>query len=321
MRDLAKLGSLAEWPKDRAGIEKAVVNVLGSMPKERVELQVKTVDETSFAGYVRKRVTYFVDNWSRAAAWLFVPEGKEDVPAILCCHRTVPQGKDESAGIEGDLMLAFAQHFAELGYITLAPDCITAGDRVSSGLDPFDTKQFYSDFPKMSALGKMLCDHVLAVDLLCETRGGDPERVAVIGHGLGATNALFLAAMDERVQVCVASCGFTRFADDKDAARWARPDGFVHLPKLKEAIKRKKFPFDWEHILALIAPSPVLLLTALNDAMFPNTQSCAKATRLAGNVYKLLNENGAIANVTHRDGHGMTEEAVDKADEWIERWL
>ncbi len=321
MIELSKLTSLSDWPGARTKIETAVLAVLGNMPKEKVELQTKTIDEMQFPGFTRKRINYFVDEWERVGAWLFIPDRKEEMPGILCCHEASPQGKDEPAGLEGDPLLAFAQHYAELGYVTLAPDSITAGDRISQGLAPFDTKTFYKENPKTSAMGKMLFDHMCAVDALCEVKRVDSARIGVVGHGLGAQNALLLSAFDERVQTCVASCGFTRFANDKEPERWLLDDQFVALPALKEAVKSKTFPFDWEHVLALIAPSPTLVVTALNDERFTNAKSCEKAVQTAGGIYKLLGALSALSIYTHSGGHHVTPDALLVADEWFERWL
>ena len=322
MVNLARVNSLSGWPGVRSQIESVVLSVLGPVAaKERVELQTKMVDELSFPGFVRRRVNYFVDEWDRVSAWLFVPERKDELPAIICCHTAVPQGKDETAGLEGEPLLALAQHYAELGYVTIAPDCITAGDRISTGLGPYDTKSFYKDNPKMSAMGKMLSDHMYAVDVLCEVKRVDSARIGVVGHGMGAANALFLAAFDERIQTCVASCGFTRFSADKNPERWALDSGFVYFPLLREAVKKGEFPFDWEHILALLAPSPTLVVTALNDPIYSNTKSCEKAVQLASSVYKLLGAPEALGHFVHEGGHRMMPEALEVADEWFERWL
>ena len=321
MKDLAKATKLSEWRAFRGEIESAVLAVLGQLPKERLEPQVKVVDELQFPGYVRKRINYFVNDWERVSAWLFVPDGKDDQPAILCCHQTVPQGKDETAGLDGDSMLAFALHYADMGYVTLAPDCITAGDRIGPGLAPYDTKSFYKDHAAMSAMGKMLADHLCAIDVLCEVKCVDSARIGVIGHGLGGQNALFLEAFDERVQVGVASCGFTRFAADRKPERWARDRGFVYFPRLREAIERREFPFDWEHIMALAAPSPTLVIAALNDPCFPNTKSCEKAVAVAHGIYELLGASEALSIFTHNDGHRITADSLRAADDWFERWL
>jgi len=321
MVDLGKLKGPADWPKARTKIEEEIQGLLGAMPKPPADLQVKTVDEIDFRGYSRRRVNYFIDGWNRVAAWVFLPEGKEEVPAILCCHQEVGQGKDEPAGLDGESRFAFAQHYAQLGYATIAPDCVTAGDRVSSRLPPLDSKAYYKDHPKLSVLGRMLHDHMQALSVISEMRRVDPARLGVVGHGLGAANALLLAAFDERVQTCVASCGFTRFETDKDAARWARDEGLVLLPGLKPMIESGKFTFDWEHILALAAPTATLVITSLTDAEFVNPKSCQKAVGLASKVYKMLGAASAIDPFAHHDGHTVTPETLEVADEWFDRWI
>lgn len=318
MAELTKVKGLDTWLKTRKEIESAVTGVIGKIPKSAIDLQVKIVDEMEYPGYVRRRVNYFVDEWARVAAWMFLPEGSDECPAILCCHQQTHRGKDETAGIDGSPLLAFAQHYAELGYATLAPDCITAGERVSSGLEPFDTGSFYKDNPKMSAMGKMLADHKRAIDVLLDTTAVDEARIGVVGHGMGGYNALFLAAFDERIQACVSSCGFTMMSEDDEENRWCKDSGLVLLPKLAKAKKR---PFDWDDILALIAPSPTLLITALNDEQLPNTHSCDKALNNARAIYKLLGAEKALENFTHREGHGVSPEALVAADEWLDRWL
>jgi dienelactone hydrolase len=321
MVDLAKLKSPVEWAAMRADIEAEVLSVVGPINRDQIDLQLKTVDEVEFRGYVRRRINYFVDAWDRISAWLFVPEGKDEAPGILCCHQQVGQGKDEPAGLEGDPRMATAVHYAERGYVTLAPDCITAGDRVSSRLKPYDTRMFYKDNPKLSLAAKMLMDHMRAVDVFAEVKRVDSARIGVSGHGLGGFNAMMLAAFDDRVQACVSSCGFTRLSTEKDLDRWCGEEGLCLLPRLKECVKEGKLGFDFEHILAMAAPSPTLVITSLAEAEFANPRSCQKAVTLAAKVYKLLGAANAIDHYGHHDGHRVTPETLEVADEWFERWL
>lgn len=319
--DLDKIKGLPEWQKARRTIESTVSSAIGPLPKSTVELQVKAEEDLEYPGFLRRRITYFVDDWSRVSAWLFIPEGREEMPAILCCHQQTAQGKDEPAGLNGDPMLAFARHYAEQGYVTLAPDCVTAGERVSGGLEPFDTTSMYKDHPKVSAIGKMLADHMRCLDILAELEEVDPSRIGVVGHGMGAYNALFLTAFDERIQVCVASCGFTTFSADDDPERWAREEGFVLLPKLRKPLKSKQFSFDWDHILGLLAPSPTLLVTALNDEELPNTKSCGEAAKRVKKLYKMFGAAHAIQDIAHKNGRGMSVQGLASADAWFDRWL
>ncbi len=321
MVDLNKIKGPAAWPKARAEVEALVLGVLGKLPKTRADLQLKIIDEVEFPGYVRKRINYFVDDWARISAWLFVPEGKDELPAILCCHQEAGQGKDETAGLEGDAAFAFAKRYAQMGFVTLAVDCITAGERVSSNSEPFDTKLFYKDFPKMSLAGKMLADHIQAIDVLLEVTRVDPSRIGVAGHGLGALNALLLAAFDERVIACVASCGFTRFAKNPDPGALSRETAILLLPKLKTNAKTPKLPFDWEHVLALCAPSATFIITSLANANYVHPESCDDAVNTAQKLYKLLGAPAALDHYTHEEGHYVSQTTHELADEWFERWL
>ncbi len=315
------LAEVTDWPKQRKGIQDILRKLLGKLPKQRVDLQLKTIDEQDFPGYSRRRVNYFVDEWERVTAWVFVPEFEEDAPALLCCHSEVPQGKDECAGLEGDPNLALAKHYAELGFVTIAPDTITAGERVVPGKPPYDTSVFYKEHSKSSALGRMFIDYQHAIDALAEINHVDDERIGVVGHGLGGTNALILSALDDRIRTCVASCGFTRFAEDPGISRWLEDDVFTALPQLQKPIEDDEFPIDWEQIIALAAPTPMLTITALNDDRHANTASCDAAVESARPIYRGLAAGRAISNVTHKKGRTFPIEALTQADEWFDSWL
>ena len=322
MEDIKGLKGVGAWPKMRQSIETSIQSVIGKPKKDSIDLQVKVMDELDCPGYARRRVNYFVDEWGRVAAWMFVPEGGYEKPAIVCCHPRSAMGKDELAGFEGgDPNLALAKYFAERGYVTIAPDCITSGDRIYSRQEAFNTKTFSKEHPKSTLMGKMLADHIKCVDLLSESEDVDPARIGVLGHGLGGANALMLGAFDDRVCTVVSSCGFTRFSDDPNPERWVEDEGCELMPQLGAALKKKKLPFDWEHVIALIAPSPTLLITALNDEKLPKTSSCEAAVKEARTIYKLLGAKDAIGNFTHKEGHSMPLEALDASLEWMDRWL
>lgn len=322
MTTLSQPGSLEDWLKTRKAIEAAITGVIGKLPSARVDLQVKIIDEQDLFGIRRRRVNYFLDDWTRVTAWMFVPEDAMELPAIVCMHGMNAMGKDETAGLEGgDPKLAFARHFAERGYVTIAPDTIAAGERTYSKLDPFDTKAFYKEHPKLSAIGKMLYDHQRAIDVLADAKEVDSTRVGAIGHDLGGVNALFLAAFDERIGATVSSCGITALSEDEHPERWAAESGMVLMPKLRAAIESGEYPFDWDELLALIAPNPTLLITALNDAALSHTSSVQGLVDRANEVYALLGASRALEHMTHKKGHTMTQAGLDAADEWFDRWL
>jgi pimeloyl-ACP methyl ester carboxylesterase len=292
------------------------------MPKEPIDPQVKIVDERTAGSCIRRRVNYFVDEWTRVSAWMFVPEDEVDCPAILCLHGRTAAGKDEPAGLDtDDRLLAFASHYADRGYVTFAPDCIACGERATSRATPFDTKSFYKENPKWSAMGKMLWDHMRCLDVLNDTKEVDPGRIGVIGHDLGGTNALMLGAFDDRVRAIVASCGFIPFAADADPARWTRDENMNLMPRLQTSLESRTFPFEWDQLLALIAPNPALLVTATNDEAIVDAAQVDETIDRARRIYRLLGATDALEHLSHKAGHKMTVDGLEAADGWFDRWL
>lgn len=328
MVELGKLDGLAAWLTTRAEMETAIKQAMVPHTAPTVDPQVTIVDEQSRPGYVRKRVNYFVSDWERVTAWLFEPDGAADNPALVCCHHECPHAKDAAAGLEGDKSLALALHYAQRGYVTIAPDAMTAGERVSSNRPPYDATSFYKEHRKTSLLGKMLADHKQALNVLEDTRSVDPDRLGVVGHGLGGASALLLAAFDDRVQACVASCAFTRFKDDPDPTRWCVADpgfaGFQGLnlsPQLAPLFANGAPDFDWEHICALAAPNPTLIIAGTGDEILPRANSCMDAVKAAKAVYEMLNAPEGLLCHVHEAGRTFPREALDIADQWLDRWL
>lgn len=321
MQDLAKITCLTGWPDIRKSLEEVFFTTLQVPKYAPAELQIRIAEENDVRGLTRRQIVFSLMETELATAWLFIPEGREDVPAILCCHHETIYGKDECAGLEGASRMAYAQHYAELGYVTLAMDVPTVNKRAQNKREPYDTNAFYKENKGISFAGKMLADHRRALDIFSELKRVDPTRIGVIGHGLGGLNALLLAACDDRVQACVASCGFTRFATDKHAGTWPSMSNLVLYPQIKKHATDRKYPFDWEHILALAAPTPVQLITSLSNSVHDNPKSCQKAVSSAAKIYKLLGAPGAIDHFTHHDGHAVAPETLEVADEWFERWL
>ena len=321
MAGLAKVADLSAWPDTRKSIGTAIKGVLGSVPKRSTDLQVKTIDELDCGSYVRKRVNYFVSEWERVSAWLLEPNHTDDRPGVVCCHDTFRGGKEEPAGLAGDPMLAFAKYYAERGYTVLAPDCVTAGERISSGLSAFDTTSFYKEHPRMSALGKMLFDHMRGLDVLETLSTVDPSRLGVIGHGLGGTNSLLLAAMDERVHACVASGALTDFDPESEHGKWAGELNLNLLPKFTLAQQKGEEPFTWAEVIAMVAPNPTLIVAGDGDPRCIPLKSCEAAVKEASSVFKMLGAGMAISCESHPDGSEVTWDVIASADDWFDRWL
>jgi hypothetical protein len=259
-------------------------------------LMTRILSQEDLGDHVRQHVSYQVEAGERCPAWLLLPKPLAyRQPAMLCCHQTVIEGKNEPAGLSGRASLHYAVELVRQGYVCLVPDTIAAGERVCEGLGAYETDGLYRRHPRWSALGKMLWDHQRALDLLDSLDRVNADRIGVIGHSLGGENALMLGAFDHRVKVTVASCAYVPFAADLSPGRWCRDSWFVYLPQLRSCIAEGRHPpFLWVEVLGLIAPRALHYSYALQDSIFPNSGVLAEDMRQLGRLYDLLGSRARL---------------------------
>jgi dienelactone hydrolase len=262
-RHLGALAMAAFAPSTfrREEILRRMQMVMGPFPAHpKANLHVETKEEREGDGYRIALISYAAEAGDRVTAYLLRPA--KPLPsrvAAVCLHPTSPLGKGVPAGLGGLPNRNYAVELAQRGFVTLAPDY------PGSGGYQFDAyARGYA-----SATMKGIWNHIRAVDLLESLPEVQPGRVGAIGHSLGGHNALFLAAFDERVGATVTSCGFTAFRRYKggDLTGWSHRG---YMPRIAEVYGKSpaKMPFDFDDILAAIAPRPVFVNAPLHDDNF-----------------------------------------------------
>lgn len=324
-----RISTPEEWAQKRQALGQILMQFLGSFPATVVALDPRIVKKESLNGYTRTKVEYNVGPDDKvaadykASAYLLIPANLTKLtPAVLALHQTVPEGKDEPVGISGNPNMHYGLELVERGHVVLAPDSITAGDRVYPGSKPFDTAPFHALHPDWSAMGKMLWDHMRGIDYLQSLPLVDRKRIGVIGHSLGGYNSFFLAAFDERIKVAVSSCGLATIAGDPNPFRWARNYDFVHFPKLRPYLEVGCTPpFDFHEVISRIAPQPFLTFSKKQDRIFPNWQGVVAAAAQASEVYALFGAKHKFKNVMKSGAHDFPPSSRATAYQWIDRWL
>jgi dienelactone hydrolase len=161
--------------------------------------------------------------------------------------------------------------------------------------------------------GMMVYDSIRAVDYLVTRPDVDAERIGTIGMSMGSTMAWWLAALDDRVKVCVDICCLTDFDALIDANGLDGHGIYYYVPGLLKEWTTGK-------INALIAPRPHLALAGDLDDLTP-----AKGLdRVDAELKQTYAEAGAPEAwrlsrypVAHQETEGMRGEAL----EWFRRWL
>lgn len=273
--------TLDEWKKERALYDKALRELIGGRPDQKPALEARVLDQKDLPKYTRFKVGFrSVPSKalyaSEIRAWLLVPkQPKPPRPALITLHQTLPQGKDEPAGIKASLpWMTHASYWAERGYVTLAPDMIGYGERTAggyerTGFELADAAPILDAHPEMTLLGLMLYDVTRCVDYLETRTEVDKNRIGVVGHSQGGFLVNAILGLEPRLRVGVASCGYGLFRKDElFPERWAAPNS-AYLPRL--ALYKKDanaLPLDFLQIMALAAPRPHLVQTSLGDTIW-----------------------------------------------------
>ncbi len=272
--------SVREWETKREQILAGMQQAMGKLPRSKTSLlDVKIGDEVKEATYIRRSVTFASLDRDRIPAYLYLPRpARRGGPAILALHPTSPLGKGVVDGQGERENRAYARELAARGYVVLAPDYPSFGDYSYA----------FDDAKYTSGTMKGIVDHMRGVDLLQSLPEVDPERIGVIGHSLGGHNAMFVAAFDERLKVVVSSCGWTMFHDyyGGKIKGWTSKR---YMPLLREryALDPGRVPFDFDGVIAALAPRPFFSSSPERDGNFA-VAGVRRAEKLVRPVYEFL---------------------------------
>ncbi len=273
--------------------------------------------------YSLRRLRYTLTDEEWGYAWLLVPSGAATPrPAVIALHQTVPQGKLEPAGLEGDPEQACGEELARQGFVVLAPDAIGFGERQAGHKNAHyrSADQFFAAHPDGSVMAKMAYDARRAVDLLQSLPEVDGARVGCIGHSHGGYGTLFAMLHDDRIRAGVVSCGVTLLRADPAPERWWRRTALIPRLGFYEG-QIAQAPVDFHHWLALAAPRPLLVSVALKDRIFPNTDQVPPGLEMVREVYRLYGAGDALQTHVFDGGHSFPHDARTRAYELLEHAL
>jgi dienelactone hydrolase len=317
-----RVKTLAEWKIKRLQILDGMQKAMGLLP-DRTKLpalNINILDSIKEEGYTRYAINFTVEQNELLPAYLYVPLPKgipKKLPAMLVLHETDPLGKKALSGISSSPNKAYAKELAQRGYVVIAPDYPGFGDMEDYN---FETDRY------QSGTMKAIFNHMRCIDLLQARKDVDPKRTGVLGHSLGGHNALFVAAFDTRIKVIVSSCGWTLFdyynngkQNTNTLGPWAQE---VYMPFIRDKynLDASKLPFDFDEIIAALAPRPFFSNSPLNDANF-DVNGVKKGIANASSVYRFFN---AAQNLQVRypgSGHDFIPEVRLEAYQFIDKAL
>ncbi|MCL2462121.1 MAG: dienelactone hydrolase family protein [Defluviitaleaceae bacterium] len=290
-------------------------SLLGDLPPRDRPISARTLSHEERDGYTLEKLMLDLNGVEEVPAYFVKPAGgAPKPPVVLFCHSHGGYyflGKDEL--IKGNTYMytpPYAEALTKQGYAALCIDYWLFGER--SGRD--ETELFKEMLWNGQVLwGMMVYDQLRAIDYL-QTRGDvDAGRLASLGMSMGSTMSWWLAALDERIKVCVDICCLTDFRTLIEKKGLNGHGIFYYVPSLLKY-------FGTADINALIAPRPHLAVAGIYDLLTPE-EGLDRVDLALKNAYAA--ENAADAwkltkyPVAHQETAGMREEVL----EFLEKWL
>ncbi len=297
--------TLDAWKRRREQILAAWRSFLRPLEVTRPSSKFTVLEEDHPEGCVRQLVRYESEPGLPVEGYLIKPAGKSGpLPGVVALHSTVNHTIRQPAGVEGKPEKFFGLKLAQRGVVTFSPRCfLWQGEGGYLEL----VRKFKQRRPKSLGMAKMLWDAQRGLDVLGDLPSVDRQRLGCVGHSLGAKEALYLAAFDERVKVAVSSEGGigTTFSNWHDPW-YLGPD-----------VKNGKFTREHHELLALIAPRPFLLLggdSADGVRSWPFIEAALP-------VYELYGRPARLGLFDHHQGHAVPPEAEKRIYEWFDAYL
>ena len=192
--------NLKDWEKYRDQLRNRIIDKTGLVLNPKLPLNMKETGSIIMQGYVIRNISFQTRPGVYATANLYIPEGKGPFPGVvlMCGHSNNGRFYDKYQSVGHTLALN--------GYVALAVDPWGAGERTTThGLSEYHGANLGASLMNIgeSLMGVQISDNIRAVDLLNTLPYVDSEKIGATGASGGGNQAMWLAAMDERVKAAV----------------------------------------------------------------------------------------------------------------------
>ncbi|HEY1686557.1 MAG TPA: dienelactone hydrolase family protein [Tepidisphaeraceae bacterium] len=301
--------------RDIEARRRQLYSLLGDLPPRDRPIAVLERQTLPSEKYHLEKLLLDLNGIENVPAYFVKPlQSQGKLPTILYNHW---HGGQYDVGKEGLIHAnrkspptSYAELLTQMGYAALCVDHWAFGERnTRSESDIFKDMLWHGQV----MWGMMVYDSLRAVDYLVGREDVDANRIGTLGMSMGSTMAYWLAALDERVKICVDICCLTDFQALMDANNLKGHGLYYYVPGLLKH-------FTLAEINELIVPRPHLGLAGNLDELTPP----AGLDRIDAALKKSYADAGVPErwmlvreDVGHTETLMMRKEIVD----FLKRWL
>lgn len=294
----------------REQVREKLMQLLGDMPQERCDLNVRVEWEKEHDTFYEKRIIFTSEENMDIPCHLWVPKtAKLPCPVAICLQghttgmhismgRTIyPPDAEYIQGGDRDLAVQAIRN----GYAALSLELRGFGELKSPAtLDVFPEAECTCEYPAMTAalvgrtlIGERTWDISRAIDML-ETMPEiiNTKKILLTGNSGGGTATYYAACLDERITVAAPSCSVCSF---ENSIVWKRHCSCNYIPTM---IKY----FDMGELACLIAPRPLVIIAGVQDWGFDIAGS-RKVAAVAQKIYDKVGVSDKFRFIEGPEGH------------------
>lgn len=258
-------------------------SLLGDLPERDRPVSAETVAVEELDGYILEKLLLDLNGIELAPAHFVKPkESDTPLPTILYNHAhggDYVLGKDEmTCGRSALQQPPYAVALTRAGYNALCVDTWAFGERRGRSESEIFKEMLWRG---QVMWGMMVYDSIKAVDYLAWRDDVDAERIGTMGISMGSTMSWWVAALDERIKVCVDLCCLTEFEALIETRGLDGHGIYYYVPKLLKHFRAAE-------INELICPRAHLSLAGNYDRLTPP----AGLTRIDNHLRKAYAEAG-----------------------------
>jgi hypothetical protein len=294
---------------------KELYKLLGKLPDRHSPMSVKLISTEETAEMITEKLLFDINGYELVPAYFTKPKNsKGKIPVILFNHSHFGQyevGKEEFVKGRKEMQKPpYAIELARAGYAGLCIDSWAFGER--RGLSEMEV--FKDMLWKGEVMwGMMVYDNLRALDYLNSREDIDNKRIGTMGMSMGSTMSWWLAALDERIKVCVDLCCLTDFQSLIEEKGLNLHGIYYFVPDLLNH-------FTTAQINGLISPRPHFGLAGKLDPLTPQKG----LEKIDNNLKEIYNEDGVpdawqlkIYNVGHLETAEMRQDIMAFFKKWL----
>ena len=308
-----------ELLKTQSELRQSLVQKIGGLPDVKTDLRPRVTGRIQMDGFTIEKLIFQSLPGVYVTALVYLPDDhSKKHPAVL-----VPAGHAADGKFHYQ---ALSQRLVERGYVVISWDPVGQGER-SQFWDAKTGKSKYNlicgEHTVMGNLAYLaganlarweIWDGIRAVDYLLTRPEVDGHRISITGTSGGGTQAVLIAALDERVKVAVPSCYISALPMRISNRIFVDPDSDPE----QDLFGMISNSMDHPGLLLLMYPRSVLVAAAVLD-FFP-IEGTRKTVREVRALYERFDHGNRIALVEGYHQHQFSPENQEAALDFLDHF-